>query len=99
MLVGLSSLPLLVILTLYSHLPESPRFDLLHGNMESLHKTIEAIAKDNGKEVPKGLVRGADLRCIYARAHTETCTERERERERERDSYIYAIYHTPILCV
>ena len=63
-LVGLSSLPLLVILTLYSHLPESPRFDLLHGNMESLQKTIEAIAKDNGKEVPKGLVRGADLRCI-----------------------------------
>ena len=53
-LVGLSSAPLLLILFMWNHLPESPRFDLLHGNVQSLQKTLEAVAKDNGKSMPKG---------------------------------------------
>ena len=51
---ALSSLPLLAIMALWNQLPESPRFDLLHGNMESLQKTLEKVAKDNGKPMPKG---------------------------------------------
>ena len=56
MLVGISALPLVGIMALWNHLPESPRFDLLHGNIESLQKTLEKVAKDNGKPMPKGLV-------------------------------------------
>ena len=53
-LMGLSSLPLLVTMALWNHLPESPRFDLLHGNVQSLQKTLEIVAKDNGRPMPKG---------------------------------------------
>ena len=53
---ALSSLPLLVIMTMWNHLPESPRYDLLNGNVESMKKTLEKVAKDNGKPMPKGFV-------------------------------------------
>ena len=56
MLVGISALPLVAILSLWNQLPESPRFDLLHGNMESLQKTLEQVARENGKPMPKGSV-------------------------------------------
>lgn len=55
-LVGLSSAPLALILLLWGQLPESPRFDLLHGNRESLQHTLRTIAKDNGRPMPKGKI-------------------------------------------
>ncbi|XP_037120830.1 synaptic vesicle 2-related protein isoform X4 [Syngnathus acus] len=35
-------------------LPESPRFDLLNGNVTKVMATLERIAKDNGKALPPG---------------------------------------------
>ena len=80
-LVGLSSVPLIIILTTWNQLPESPRFDLLHGNMESLRRTLAMVAKENGKPMPKGSVwaRYRYVRCHASSgdgygAYTHTCT-------------------------
>ncbi|KAM9517129.1 synaptic vesicle 2-related protein-like isoform 1-T1 [Salvelinus alpinus] len=53
-LLGLSTAPLVVFVTFCFWLPESPRFDVLSGNMENAMKTLRLIAADNGKTMPLG---------------------------------------------
>ncbi|KAM9793263.1 synaptic vesicle 2-related protein isoform 2-T2 [Syngnathus typhle] len=53
-LVGLSAVPMAIFLGFCLWLPESPRFDLLNGNVTKVMATLERIAKDNGKALPPG---------------------------------------------
>ncbi|XP_049594164.1 synaptic vesicle 2-related protein [Syngnathus scovelli] len=53
-LVGLSAVPMGIFLCFCLWLPESPRFDLLNGNVTKVMATLERIAKDNGKALPPG---------------------------------------------
>ncbi|XP_071321888.1 synaptic vesicle 2-related protein-like [Trachinotus anak] len=53
-LLGLSALPMAIFLCFCFWLPESPRFDVLMGNRERAMRTLECIAKDNGKVLPQG---------------------------------------------
>ncbi|XP_041754022.1 synaptic vesicle 2-related protein isoform X1 [Coregonus clupeaformis] len=53
-LLGLSTAPLVVFVTLCFWLPESPRFDVLSGNRKNAMKTLRLIAANNGKSMPVG---------------------------------------------
>ncbi|CAH1801775.1 unnamed protein product [Owenia fusiformis] len=53
-LLGLSSIPLSIFTVCCVWLPESARFDVARGNPESALKTLERIAKENGKPMPLG---------------------------------------------
>uniref|UniRef100_A0A671XJM1 Synaptic vesicle 2-related protein-like n=1 Tax=Sparus aurata TaxID=8175 RepID=A0A671XJM1_SPAAU len=53
-LLGLSTIPMAIFLCFCFWLPESPRFDRLTGKTEKAMATLIRIAKENGKEMPKG---------------------------------------------
>ncbi|KAM8742834.1 synaptic vesicle 2-related protein [Acanthopagrus schlegelii] len=53
-LLGLSTIPMAIFLCFCFWLPESPRFDRLMGKTEKAMATLTRIAKENGKELPKG---------------------------------------------
>nr|KAG5696862.1 hypothetical protein BaRGS_035272 [Batillaria attramentaria] len=53
-LLGFSALPLLIFAACCVWLPESARYDLTRGHYDSAVKTLERIAKENGKPMPLG---------------------------------------------
>ncbi|XP_073334329.1 synaptic vesicle 2-related protein-like [Pagrus major] len=53
-LLGLSTIPMAIFVCFSFWLPESPRFDMLMGKTEEAVATLTRIAKENGKEMPKG---------------------------------------------
>ncbi|XP_016894270.1 synaptic vesicle 2-related protein [Cynoglossus semilaevis] len=53
-LLALSCLPMALFLCLCYWLPESPRFDVLSGNRRKAMRTLNLIAKQNGKVLPQG---------------------------------------------
>uniref|UniRef100_UPI0037E86FAD synaptic vesicle 2-related protein-like n=1 Tax=Semicossyphus pulcher TaxID=241346 RepID=UPI0037E86FAD len=53
-LLGLSTIPMLIFVCFSYWLPESPRFDMLTGKREKVVATLKLIAKENGKDMPKG---------------------------------------------
>nr|XP_057907249.1 synaptic vesicle 2-related protein isoform X2 [Doryrhamphus excisus] len=50
----LSSVPLAMFICFCSWLPESPRFDLLKGNEAKAMVTLQRMAQENGKALPRG---------------------------------------------
>ncbi|XP_061658048.1 synaptic vesicle 2-related protein isoform X2 [Syngnathoides biaculeatus] len=77
-LLALSSAPLAVFLCFCPWLPESPRFDLLNGDRGKVVATLERIARDNGKALPRGRIvcsfqndRGR-LRDLFTRQYYKT---------------------------
>eukprot|EP01065_Artemidia_motanka_P008560 TRINITY_DN14314_c0_g1_i1.p1 TRINITY_DN14314_c0_g1~~TRINITY_DN14314_c0_g1_i1.p1 ORF type:complete len:580 (+),score=61.81 TRINITY_DN14314_c0_g1_i1:51-1790(+) len=53
-LLALSAAPLFVLMLLYPWMPESPRWDALHGNMERAESVLARAAERNGKQLPAG---------------------------------------------
>ena len=53
-LLAVSALPLLIFTFACGWTPESPRYQVLSGNSQAAVKTLQRIAKDNGKEIPEG---------------------------------------------
>merc|ERR1712183_515907 len=53
-LLGLSALPLFVLLLFYPSLPESPRWDIANGNTDRAFSTLQNAAAQNGSELPQG---------------------------------------------
>ncbi|XP_070204759.1 synaptic vesicle 2-related protein-like isoform X2 [Littorina saxatilis] len=53
-LLGFSAIPLLIFAVCCVWLPESARYDLTRGHYDSAVKTLERIAKENGKPMPLG---------------------------------------------
>eukprot|EP00938_MAST-03A_sp_MAST-3A-sp1_P005072 g5072.t1 len=53
-LLVVSSAPLLLLLFLSPHVPESPRWDVENGNMESATRTLSKAAMINGTSLPPG---------------------------------------------
>ncbi|XP_030643373.1 synaptic vesicle 2-related protein-like [Chanos chanos] len=80
-LLGLSTLPLIIFVASSCWLPESARFDVLTGNQEKAMRTLNRIAKDNGRILPQG-------RLVMAS---------QEERGKVRDLFIPEYYRTTIL--
>ncbi|XP_041825115.1 synaptic vesicle 2-related protein-like [Melanotaenia boesemani] len=55
-LLGLSTIPVTIFVSLCFWLPESPRFDVLTGKRERAMATLLRISKDNGKVMPRGTI-------------------------------------------
>ncbi|KAM4532976.1 synaptic vesicle 2-related protein isoform 2-T2 [Fundulus diaphanus] len=53
-LLGLSAIPLAIFVSFCFWLPESPRFDVLSGKREKAIATLARVARENGKEMPRG---------------------------------------------
>lgn len=53
-LLGLSALPMAIFVLFCHWLPESPRFDVLSGRRDKALKTLQHMAKNNKKSLPKG---------------------------------------------
>ncbi|KAK2819139.1 hypothetical protein Q5P01_024700 [Channa striata] len=53
-LLGFSTIPMAIFVCFCFWLPESPRFDVLTGDLEKAVATLTRIAKENGKAMPKG---------------------------------------------
>ncbi|XP_019937580.1 synaptic vesicle 2-related protein-like [Paralichthys olivaceus] len=53
-LLGLSTIPMAIFICFCFWLPESPRFDVMTGRSEKALVTLTAIAKQNGKAMPRG---------------------------------------------
>ncbi|BFZ04649.1 hypothetical protein BsWGS_07688 [Bradybaena similaris] len=53
-LLGFSAVPLLIFSIFCVWLPESARYDMTRGNYDKALKTLERIARDNGKPMPLG---------------------------------------------
>ncbi|XP_047426393.1 synaptic vesicle 2-related protein [Mugil cephalus] len=53
-LLGLSTIPMAIFVCFCFWLPESPRFDVLTGRKERALATLSHIAKENGKDMPRG---------------------------------------------
>ncbi|XP_061553999.1 LOW QUALITY PROTEIN: synaptic vesicle 2-related protein-like [Phycodurus eques] len=81
-LLGLSSTPLAIFLCFCLWLPESPRFDLLNGDRGKVMATLERIARDNGKALPRGRM---------------VCDIQRNDRGRLRDLFTRQYYKTTLL--
>ncbi|XP_012704812.2 synaptic vesicle 2-related protein [Fundulus heteroclitus] len=53
-LLGLSAIPLAIFVSFSFWLPESPRFDVLSGKRQKAIATLARVARENGKEMPRG---------------------------------------------
>ncbi|XP_069028961.1 synaptic vesicle 2-related protein-like [Embiotoca jacksoni] len=53
-LLGLSTIPVAIFVCFSFWLPESPRFDVLTGRIEKATATLRRMAKENGKDMPRG---------------------------------------------
>ncbi|MBC7317825.1 MFS transporter [Candidatus Bipolaricaulota bacterium] len=51
-LLGLSALPGLIVFWIRRHVPESPRFLLVHGREEEARQVLIRVAKENGRPLP-----------------------------------------------
>ncbi|KAM4634747.1 synaptic vesicle 2-related protein-like [Polymixia lowei] len=60
-LLGLSTLPMMVFVAFCFWLPESARFDVLIGKRENALATLNRIAAQNGKSMPKGTLTAKKL--------------------------------------
>ncbi len=78
LLLGLSALPGLLVFWIRRHVPESPRFLLVHGREEEARKILIAVAAENGRTLPEDFrleapqVFPARIRDLWHRKYART---------------------------